>query len=269
MRRVLIFVALIVGGCASEPIAPASALRALAENANHAALSATRVLNWKRSAAAWREALVAYQAIDDWEGQGRARLGLASSYARLGQTREAENILLPMPKQAMFPQMQRVQASYQLALLAVGTNNMLAARQLEDARSLCGERCPYLPALDNLQARLRAALLDWQSVEQLTTRVLAGKDVSPAERSHAFRLLAEARFSGGDIDGARAHLEQALALDRELAEPAWLLDDYRLLEHIALARGDVKMQTEVATRLASLCRGAKLVGCLEGKQTKP
>lgn len=260
---------LLLWGCANEPPAPVPALRAVAESANRAAVSAAQALRWENAVRSWKEALSVYQAIDDWEGQGRARLGLAHAYARLGRDSEAESNLLFMMEQEAFPRLQRARASYQLAQLAARKDEGLAILRLEEARRFCGADCLHVSAFDNLQARLSAARSDWLTVERLAGSVLTRRETSGAERAHALRLLAEAQFGRGQMDMARIYLGQALALDRELAEPEWLFEDYRLLERIAVANGDTGLQVEVATRIASLCRGAKLVGCSEEKQTKP
>lgn len=262
MQRILVCLCvLLLMGCASEPLAPVPALRVLAENANRAAISAARSMHWESAAVSWREALTAYQAIDDWEGQGRARLGLADVLARLGRKTEAENNLFYMTGQGAFSRLLRARAHYQLALLAAEKDREQAGRWLAEARQLCAPDCAHVSSFDNLEARLSAARADWGMVERLTTGVLARHEVVAAERSHALRLLAETQFERGELVTARASIIQALTLDRELAEPEWLLEDYTLLGRIAAAIGDGVEQKDAAARIASLCRGAKLAGC--------
>ncbi len=255
--------------CAGTPSPRSPPLRQAAEQAHRAALSAAAAGRWQSAEQGWREALMAYQAMDDWAGQGWARLGLAQAHARLGRDDLALGVIDGMAAQALFPQPLRARAAYQQALLLASGGRILARSRLAQARDLCARPCALSVQFDNLGARL--ALLDGERglAQKLARQALHGADELPAERAHACRLLAELALLERAFAEALVYLEAALVDDRKLAEPQWLLDDYRLLEKLAAAMGDEKRLEEARLRQSSLCAGASLPGCDVAGAGKP
>ncbi|MBS1157168.1 MAG: hypothetical protein H6R07_3092 [Proteobacteria bacterium] len=251
---------LILTACAGSPPARVPALRLSTEEANRAAVSAAQALRWENAVTSWREALAGYQAMDDWQGQGRARLGLGQAYARLGRDDLARGYLEAMLESAIFPEEQRASAAYQLALLDV-LHHDRALELLDAARRFCGANCSLVVQFDNLAARLAAGRGDWESVRRLAQRALDAAGSMPAERSHAHRLLGEAALAGNSPLVAREHLRAALLDDRQLAEPEWLLEDYRLLEKTAALLADDPLVQEAQMRQKSICAAARIPGC--------
>lgn len=251
---------LMLTACAGSPPARVAALRLSTEGANRTAVSAAQALRWENAVASWREALAGYQAMDDWQGQGRARLGLGQAYARLGRDDLARSNLEAVLESAIFSGAQRASAAYQLALLDVSHHDR--ARELLDAaRQYCGKDCPLAVQFDNLDARLAAGRGDWESVKRLAQRALNAAGSMPAERSHAHRLLGEAALAGNSPLVAREHLKAALLDDRQLAEPEWLFEDYRLLEKTAALLADDLLMQEAQMRQKSICAAARIPGC--------
>lgn len=252
---------LLLAACAGNPPERIPALRLSAEAANRAAVSAAQALRWENAVASWREALAAYQAMDDWQGQGRARLGLGQAYARLERDDQARSYLEGMPELTLFSDVQRASAAYQLALLEVSEPNRAQAL-LDAARQNCGKNCALSVQFDNLGARLAVARDDWESVRTLAQRALDAAGSLPAERAHAHRLLGEAALAANSPLVAKGHLEAALLDDRHLAEPEWLLEDYRLLEKTATLSVDDRLVQEARIRQKSICAAARLSSCL-------
>ncbi len=259
-KRLIFLMVLILTACAGDPPARMPALRSAAESANRMAVQAVYAARWEEAVASWHEALAGYQSMDDWQGQGRARLGLGQAYARLGRGALARKYLEVMPEQRLFAGVQRACAAYQLALLEVPDDGR-ARVLLDQAWRLCGKHCPLAAQLDNLAARLAAGQGAWVEVGRLARRALDAAGALPAERAHAHRLLAEAALARSAQHEARMQLEAALVEDRQLAEPEWLLEDYRLLERIAVLLHDEALAQEARVRQKSLCLAARLPVC--------
>ena len=261
LRKIGFFsIALLLTACAGDPPERVPVLRVVAENANRTAIVAAQSLRWESAVESWREALVGYQAMDDWQGQGRARLGLGHAYVRLGRIELARQYLEEMPEQALFSDLHRASAAYQLALLEVSRAGQ-GQPLLDAARRLCGQHCPLAAQLDNLAARLAAGRGDWAGVNRWARSALDAAESLPGERAHAHRLLAEAALVGNAPQAARAHLDAALVDDRRLAEPEWLLEDYRLLERVAVSLSDDALARDAQVRQKSLCAAVRLPVC--------
>ncbi|GAA5785750.1 hypothetical protein [Chitiniphilus shinanonensis] len=261
MRIWIAILLIALAGCASEPKVEKPSRLQLAESALRAGNRAFAAERYQDAAMSWQDAMDAYRSIDDWAGQGEARLGLALAFSRQNETAAARNVLLGLPEQQLFPQPLRARAAYQLALLAARDNAAEAGDRLTQARTLCAAPCALTPQLDNLQARL-ALPADPARAETLVRGVLDGMpDAPPLERAHAWRLLAEARLLAGDAAGARDALLQAVAIDRERANSVYLGDDFALLVKVARALGDATLLAEAEARFASLCAATRVPAC--------
>lgn len=255
--------------CAGTPAPKPPTLRQAAEQAHRTALAAATAGRWQSAEQSWREALTAYQAIDEWAGQGWARLGLAQAHARLDRDDLALGALDGMAEQALFALPLRARAAYQQALLLVASERTLAQNRLAKARELCTKPCVLSVQFDNLEARLALQSGERIKAQRLARQALTGAGGLPAERAHAHRLLAELALLDGGFAASLGHIEAALADDRKLAEPQWLLDDYRLLEKLAARMGDEKLFEEARLRQSSLCSGARLPDCEAARAGKP
>lgn len=260
---------LLLAGCAGNPLPDPPPLRLAAENANRIAVAAMHANRWKNAESAWLEALHAYHAIDDWSGQGRARLGLAQTYAKLGQSEQALDVVRNMPAQLLFPARLRARAAYQEALFFLDGHPSLAVEKLDQARLLCGERCDMTSRLDNLEARIAAGSGQWERVQMLASKALAESGEQVTERAHAHRLLAEVALSRKQFIQARNYLALSIKDDRELAEPEWLLEDYILLEQVARESGDTTLEQEARLRQVALCVAIDSMKCTELERRRP
>ena len=270
LRRILLgLVFLTLVACAGDPPARLPPLRAVSENAHRSALAATQAQRWDDAAHSWREALAGYRAIDDWNGQGLARLGLAHVHARQGRGDLAGAILKGMPEQTLFPAPVRAQASFRLAQLQLPDKPELSGQLLERAIALCGNGCDLQAQFDNFAARLAVARKDWSAVIRHADAALSVVQDNPAERAHARRLLAEAALVQGRAADARQLIGLVLKDDRQLADPHWLVLDYALLARVADALNDDSLLLEAETRQGILCEAARLTDCPSPMRQKP
>ena len=261
LQNLLLIGCCLLAGCAVSPEPAVPALRLAADNSSRQAVAAATAGRWESAAQAWREALSAYQSIDDWGGQGRARLGLSQALSRLGHSGPSQNVIAGVPEQALFPGVIRTRAAYQQALLLLSADMQAAWQRLSLARSLCADECALSVQFDNLGARLSMLRGDLREAQRLAALALQQAEDLPAERAHANRLLAELALRDGAINPARTYLESALKDDRLLAEPQWLLDDYLLQEKLAKALGDDRLLEDAISRQKSLCAGGLWAGC--------
>ncbi len=263
--RYLILSALLLGvlaACSSAPTPPTPAMvvATQARNAMANANRAGRLQRWDDAAAQWQTALALFQSADDWSGQGEARLGLAQAQARLHQPQQAIATLNVM-NSPLFSSAQRAQATYQLALLAM-PDTKAASALLRQSQMLCGADCAIAAQLSNLAARIHLQEGDAAGAVQLADGVLARGDAVPvAERAHALRLIAQSRLAQGQAPAGWQALQQGLVLDRTLANPAWLADDFALQLELARAMTDQSLMTDAQARLASVCATTDAPAC--------
>ncbi|GHD60153.1 tetratricopeptide repeat protein [Jeongeupia chitinilytica] len=247
----------ILSACGGAPTQPGPVLAQKADAAALAANRAAQVGNDEEAADLWQSALDLRRAIDDWTGVGEARLGLAQVLVRLQRPADAARALAEMPADGLYPAGQRARAAYQLAVIAVA-DVPTARRWLVQAQALCVSPCAIAVPLRNLDARL--ALAEGDPAAALV-RADASADASPVERAHAERIRAEALGALGRNAEALSALQAAIVLDRQLAEPAYLADDFSLLRRLALAAGDEGLSAQAARRLDGICAVAAVPAC--------
>ncbi|MBM3114468.1 hypothetical protein [Jeongeupia naejangsanensis] len=257
----ILVLAVLLAACGG---APPQAKPVLLQRADAAALAANRaaqVGNDEEAADLWRSALTLRQAIDDWSGAGEARLGLAQVLVRLHRSDDAVRAIDGMPTDALFPDQQRARAAYQLAVIDTGAGHLSDARlHLKLAVSLCGAMCPIPVPLQNLDARL--LLLEGDAAGALS-RASTSIDAGSVERAHAGRIRAESLGALGRSAEALAELRGVILLDRQLAEPAYLADDYALQLRLAESVGDAVLAAQAQARLDRICAAASVRACQE------
>ena len=261
MNLVAGLMAVALVACASQPAVLPPVAVAQAHAHAVAAMRAAQKSAWADSAAQWQEALALSASIDDWAGQGEARLGLANAETELHRRDLAQQVVAAMPTQTLYPQQQRARAAYQMALLAL-PDTALANQSLAQAQQLCATPCGMQPWLDNLSARIALMAGDAPRAQSLAQSVTAQAAAPGAERAHAWRLLAEAQLLQGQALAASASLRSALQIDHELAVPAWLADDFALQARIGAALAQPQVITDAHVRLRSLCAAASAAACV-------
>ncbi|QLG87893.1 hypothetical protein HQ393_06255 [Chitinibacter bivalviorum] len=249
---VAIVVAALVG-CVSPAKQPIPPLRIDVQSTHSKALQAIHRNDLDNAQLLWRQTLQLYQALDDWNGQGMARLGLAQTERRLGDVNAAKEVLLPMQNEPLFGATAQAQALFQLAQLSLPDTHQ-AKDYLNQSVAICPTECSLIWAQKNLNARIAAVEQNWGLVQQLAQSVIASAPESEAaERAHAYRLSAQSLLAQNQAVAAQTQLEQGLLLDRQLARPDWLLEDYRLLLLIAQQQQNAALISSTEKRIASLC----------------
>ncbi|WP_288841503.1 hypothetical protein [uncultured Deefgea sp.] len=253
MNRVwVVLFCMVLAACATVPVVTSPA-RIAAERSHRMALQSIQDGRIESAGDEWRKALRGYQSIDDWRGQGMARLGLAQVNQRVGRGAQAEQVLMPMLQENGFLPDQQAQAALQLAQLVWRQDLPRTEQLLAQARFNCTAPCFLAVQMDNLAAQLALARGDTSAAAQFAAQALDLAKESPTERAFSRRLLAEVALLQGRWRDAEHQLLQAIDLDRQSAEPIWLLDDYRLLLRIAKENGDIALQKQAQAHLDSLC----------------
>ncbi|MBM5570504.1 MULTISPECIES: hypothetical protein [Deefgea] len=239
--------------CSSAPQDLKSPARMQAELAHRNALQAIRDGRIESAAVEWQTALLSYQSIDDWQGQGMARLGLAQIQSRLGDRSAAELTLAPMLATAAFSVQHQAQAALQMAQLMQLGDEVRSAEYLRMAQALCASPCRFEVQILNLQAKLNLRAGSLEAAARSAQQALALSGSSRVEAAFSQRILAEVALLQRQYAAALTWLEQAIVLDRQSAEPLWLLDNYRLMQEIARQSGDEQLLARAQVHLSSLC----------------
>lgn len=265
LQVLILLLALMLGACSSAPEAIKSPARIQAELAHRNALLAIRDGRIESAEYEWRSALLAYQAIDDWSGQGMARLGLAQVQARLGQGEAVQQVLVPMLLAvneshsvfpSAFPAAQRSQAALQMAQLLLQGDSPDVSRAknyLAQASAECAPPCRIAPQILNVSAKIALREGDLVAASAAAQQSLLLAQDHRAELAFSQRILAEIALKQGEYAQALVWLDQATILDQQSAEPLWLLDDYRLMLEIAQQAGDLPLKQRAERHLSSLC----------------
>ncbi len=256
MKMTRLLLILLLSGltaCSSVPENIKSPARIQAELSHRNALLAMRDGRIETAEYEWRTALQGYQAIDDWQGQGMARLGLAQIQARLGDKQSAEQVLAPLLDLAVFSPAQKSQAAVQMAQLVQLQDSARAAAYLRLARQSCALPCRLEVQILNLNAQLALRALDLESANHLALQAINLADGNKVELAYSQRILAEVALQQQQYATALSWLELAIVLDRQSAEPAWLLENYRLMQKIARQSGDELLLARSEVHLSSLC----------------
>ena len=260
----LLVVSIVLSGCGSTPKPVQSPASIQAQIKHRNALQAIRDGRIESASLEWRAAVLAYQSIDDWQGQGMARLGLAQAQMRLQHKKEAEQTLQPMlqPNLSLetFTQTQQSQAAFQMAQLVLPRDLALAQTYLAQSKASCATPCFLQVQYANLSAKMALQAGDLNQAKAFAQAVLLMEPATnAAELAFAQRLLAEVAMQESRYPAAKILLMQAITLDRQSAEPLWLLDDYRLLLKIAQQSNDAALQTDAQQHLVSLCAALQCV----------
>ncbi|WP_283149329.1 hypothetical protein [Silvimonas soli] len=258
---VALLLALLVAGCGSSPVASAPIALAQARAEVVAANRGMQRHEWDSAIAHWQLALRLYSSVDNWGGQGEARLGLANAYAMHGQRNLARNTLTGMLDQTLFSQAQRTQAAYQLALLALPDTGA-AVSYLKQSQTLCAGQCALVAQLTNLEARIQLTQGNAAVALALAQTVLAHPEGIPeSEQAHAWRLVAESKLQLADSAGGWLALQQALTIDRKIAVSEYLADDLLLQKRLGKAMPDKAVEDDAQMRLQSLCAAVPAQAC--------
>ena len=258
----LAIVALLVGGCAA---APQPALAPTQERIAEAATRGTALARAGDNAAAalsFQEALRIARMIEDADAIAVQAINLSIVYQRLGHDAAARSALgvVLHDERRRFPELRLVQARLRQAILELAQGDApAAARQAQVAGQQCARiGCEHGAAILNVQA---AAALEAGDAQQSLSLSLAAESAARpradhAETANALRNAGRARAALGDAGAAIGALEQALEIDRALADPRKILADLEELARVSVARGDADAARDYAQRALSIRHAA-------------
>ena len=216
--------------------------RAIAENQRGAQLYARG--EYDAAAAHYRRALQAAEAIEDEEGIAANLVSLARLQHRTGDLAGAAASLerLLSERNLRFAPHLVAEAALRRALLAVESADLaLAERWASHAQQACAEPCGLRAKLLGVRAYLAIARAQADEAGRLAAEAaaLAQTGADREERANALRLLGAAALLRGDPARALAPLEEALAMDKELALPRAIANDLVAIGRAHAALGDV------------------------------
>jgi Tfp pilus assembly protein PilF len=210
----------------------------------------------------FQEALRIARTVEDADAVAANAISLSIVYQRLGHPAAARSALaLVLGSPQRFPERRVMQAELRQAILE------LAASDAGDAAAYAGRawtrcqklRCELAAAILNVRAGAALAAGDAQAslgLAQAAEAAARGRDDRP-ETANALRNAGRARARLGDPAGAIAPLEQALAIDRALADPRRILADLAELERASAATGDARAASGYAERAREITQAAR------------
>ena len=245
-------------GSTTPPLPPARlAVRDTAEQASRASQTG----NWHAAAVAWHEAALQYATLDDWAAAGRAALGEAQALALGQQPQDATAVLAGVDAGKRYPEAIRAEAVYQLALIDIQQRDWRTAQShLQSAAERLPQDTGLQAAIANAQGRVALQQGDPVGAAAWSAKALKLAAITPAERANAWRLGASAALAGKDAKAADVPLKAALNLDRQLARPAAIAADLRLMAQLAALRGDADADVW-AERATAACQALKADAC--------
>ena len=241
--RVLLLTVLFLVGCSQAPKATTAARQEAALDANRRGDTYVRHGELDNAARAYREALRLSQSLEDAEGIAANAVNLSIVLQRQGRFADARASLNVVSENSnvRHTPARLAEASLRQALIDLDERRFVPAEEwVAKAAAHCAERCALAGAIHNVRAQL--ALHAGQN-DQAATHARAAQATSrgPAERAelaNALRLLGFTALRTGDAATARAQLEQALAIDREIGAPRKIVLDLLALGRAAALGGD-------------------------------
>jgi tetratricopeptide (TPR) repeat protein len=234
----------VVLGCASAPPSTSTVARQEAAlEANRRGEAYVRRGELENAARSYREALRISQSLEDPEGIAANAINLSIVRQRQGRFADARaslGAILEQPNLRFTPS-RLAEAALRHTLLDLDEGRFTSAdKWLSRSSEYCGGRCALSPAIYNTRAQLalQAGRLDEAAAAARSAHDAARAGGERAELANALRLLGIAALQGGDAVKARAHLDQALALDRELGAPRKIALDLLALGRAAALAGE-------------------------------
>jgi len=243
MRFLALFLVGLFLGCSQSPKATTAARQEAALEANRKGEAYVRHGELENAARSYAEALRLSQSLEDAEGIAANAINLSIVRQRQGRFADARASLAAVLEQPnlRFSQVRLAEVTLRHALLDLDQNQFSGAGEwLDQAARHCGERCALSSAIHNVRAQLA---LQAGRIEEATASARSAQDTSRAagdrgELANALRLLGISSLHRGDAAAARTHLEQALALDREIGAPRKIALDLLALGRAASLSGE-------------------------------
>jgi tetratricopeptide (TPR) repeat protein len=254
VRVFALLAALAVLGCAQPPKAPNTAARQQAAlDANRKGEAYVRHGELESAARSYAEALRLSQSLEDAEGIAANAINLSIVRQRQGRFADARASLGAVQDKSnlRFSSARLAEVALRHALLDMDDRDFAAAGEwLKKGDGYCVQRCPVAGAIHNVRAQLA---LQAGRVDEAAAAARAGHDASRSaadriELANALRLLGFVALRSENPAAARAHLEEALAIDREIGAPRKIALDLLALGRAAALGGEREAARAYYTR---------------------
>lgn len=248
----------LLAACGSAPQRPPVALEQ-AQTVDKSARRALREGDLVRSQELFVRSLALQQSLDNLPGVATALINLATVSHRLHDDAGALRLLDSVLAEGAppYPADLRAAAAFRKAVILMDGGRLdEAGAALDFAEKECGQPCTLRPGMDNLRARL--ALLKGNPVAALELAKQAMAGAEKEELANARRISAAAEAALGRHDGALAHYQAALELDKEMGLSTRIAEDLNGTAQ-ALERLGRKEEAEgYARRAAAVIEAARL-----------
>lgn len=243
MRLLVLLFIVSATGCSAPPKPSTAARQEAALEANRKGEAYVRHGELENAARSYREALRFSQALEDAEGIAANAINLSIVRQRQGRFADARASLAAVLDQRnlKFSNARLAEVSLRQALLDLDEKNLAGADDwMAKATAHCAERCPAGAAIHNVRAQLalQAGRTDAAFLAARSAHDASRASGDQAEQANALRLLGIVGLKNGEAASARQHLEQALAIDRELGAPRKIALDLLALGQAAALGGD-------------------------------
>ena len=243
MRVLVLLIVVSAAACSAPPKPSTAARQEAALEANRKGEAYVRHGELENAARSYREALRFSQALEDAEGIAANAINLSIVRQRQGRFADARASLAAVLDQRnlKFSNARLAEVSLRQALLDLDEKNLAGADDwMAKATGHCAERCPAGAAIHNVRAQLalQAGRTDAAFLAARSAHDASRASGDQAEQANALRLLGIVGLKNGEAASARQHLEQALAIDRELGAPRKIALDLLALGQAAALGGD-------------------------------
>lgn len=275
--KLLVLMALLAAGCASPPPADPPVSQARLAEAEARAASAVRSGDHDAAARFYADALRVAISIEQPDAIAQNAINLSIVSQWLGRDADARKALAAVldNRRAHFSERRILQAELRRAIVELAARNLPgAATWAGRAAERCKDTCEYAAALLNVRAQIAleerspapAARLAQSAAER------ARSNSNRPELANALRTLGRARLALGDARLALPVLQEALSIDRDLADPRRILASLTELSRASLAAGDRQAADDYRERALAVSRAvhdARGVAEMEAQLRRP
>ena len=243
MRLLAFLLAVLAAACTASQRTSTAARQEVALEANRKGEAYVRQGALENAARSYREALRLSQALEDADAIAANAINLSIVRQRQGRFADARASLDAVLEQPhlKFSNTRLAEVSLRRALLDLEQKDGAGANTwVAKAAEHCAERCATGAAIHNVRAQLalQAGRADEAAAAARSARDASRASGDQPEQANALRLLGIVGLKTGDAESARQHLEQALAIDRELGAPHKIALDLLALGQAAALGGD-------------------------------
>jgi len=259
VKRLLATSFLALAGCASAPPPAPPVAQSRLDEIESRAVAAVRAGDHAGAARFYEDALRIAVSIENPEEIAENAINLSIVQQWLGRDADARKTLgvVLENRRTAFPEKRLLQAELRRAIVEQALKNPSAAADwAKRAETRCAGSCEYAATILNVQAQIalesnqsrEAARLAQAAVERARSRS------DRAETANALRTLGRARVYLAEYAPAIDALKQALAIDRDLADPRKIFADLTELSRASAASGDKQAADEYRDRAVAVGR---------------